>query len=157
MTEANKYPVIITSHARERYVVRISDPVRYSHLNQCKLGCEMCTSLAMELRQAIVVCRRGIDRELSGRILAAIRGNKLVQDQMFLSAIAKIFPAEVYENSQYYMDEKAIYVIVREKDGPVLVTVLSLSMLDGTILRSCKNIDDFKKVFATWKREAKVR
>ena len=147
-----KYPLTITKHARERYVVRISDPNRYRHLTQCRVGCSECIRLDTELFNVLKAYRSNIDRTLSGRVLSLIKNNQKVTDTDFIRTMEKAYQIEFSngEAREYYQDDKAVYVITREPDGhPVLITVLSEDMIDGSVLKY--NTSNSKEILNRWK------
>lgn len=82
-----KYPLTITKHARERFIVRIIDPKRYLHLTQCRQGCEECVRLDKELHHVINTFKGNIDRTIAGRVLAAIKMDYKITDEDFIQTM----------------------------------------------------------------------
>lgn len=155
-----RYPILITHHARQRWLERVVDPKKYIHLRRCGDGgnCGICIQLIHELRDIMRNVRASLDRSISGRALAAIRNNERVTDPLFLDAIKRWFAEERVEPTEHYIDRQGpntiVFAIRREPDGrPIVVTVLTWDMIDGTILMA--NMDDPKKVFDAWKRQAR--
>ena len=155
MTE-KPYDVIVTRHARERWIERIADPQRYQHLKSCA-GCQTCNSLLYDLRQAAELCARQISGRLADLYREAKAANRKVTDPTFLQIIKE--RSEPNKNYDFLVSNspKAILMLSIQTEGPpVLVTILSGDMLEGTIFRHC-NREDLQKVFGRWKFEARQR
>src|SRR6185312_3189837 len=147
------YPVIITLHARERWVERIVDPRHYHHLRTCT-GCEKCNSLIRDLQGAIRYCGKQIDRVIAGRFKTAKENGKKVVDVSFLEAFKKQHGSES-EEYDFYQSGNAVFVVrqnSKEGEPPILITVLSEDMIDGTVIRTM-NSEELKSVFKRWKFE----
>jgi hypothetical protein len=157
-----RYPILITNHARQRWIERVADPKKYRHLTWCREGgtCGICIQLIHELRDILRAYRQSLDRTISGRALAAIERGEKVEDPLFIEAIKKKWPEDV-DAQEHYIDRNGlntiIFAIKREPDGrPVVVTVLTFDMLDGIVLMVNQGDQNaMKRVFETWKRQAK--
>lgn len=160
ISNQKRYPILITEHARQRWIERAVDPKRYQHLSQCRRGCAICIQLIHDIRGVMRMMKREIDGSISRRALAAIQANERVNEPLFLEAIRKKWPEDAL-GKEHYMDRTGrntiIFAISREPDGrPVVVTVLTWDMIDGTVLMANQgDKESLKRVFETWKREAK--
>jgi hypothetical protein len=158
-----RYPILITYHARQRWLERVADPKKYRHLVTCPDGgrCGICIQIIHELRDILRTYRQSLDRTISGRALAAIRHNDRVKDPMFLEAIRKKWPEDHCGASEHYFDpnshQSIIFAIKREPDGrPVVVTILTWDMIDGTVLMTNGNDPEaMQRVFKSWKSQAR--
>jgi hypothetical protein len=155
----NDHPIIITTHARQRYVERAVDPQKYGHLGKCG-GCETCDTLIREIDTTLLTIGRQIDRRICRRVMDAIRGGEKVTNPLFLEALRKRMPKEAVEDTVYYIDrsrEEPIIFAVRKRDEKtnVLLTVMSYDMIEGTILRACNTHEDATKVLKRWKFQSK--
>jgi hypothetical protein len=157
-----RYPIIITHHARQRWLERVVDPKKYLHLRRCSDGgnCSICIQLIHELRDIMQNVCASLDRSISARALASIRNNERVTDPLFLDSIKRWFAEEWVEPTEYYIDRQGqntiVFVIRREPDGrPIVVTVLTWDMIDGITMMA--NMKDSKKFFDIWKRQTRQR
>lgn len=151
-----KYDLIITVHARERWVQRIADPRRYEHLDSCKVvGCPTCVSLVHDLRNAVMVCGRGVDSSIAACYRRAKAEGRRVTDVSFMEAVRKKWPedAGIFD---FLIGHRAVLVVSQkpEEDTPILRTVMTTDMVDGMVVRTMGR-DEMKVVFKRWKREAR--
>lgn len=155
MDTPQHYKVIITTHARERWLERIVDPQRYSHLKQCP-GCQKCNDLLFDIRYIIKQYGRDIDRSIIRRLMCAKESGAKVTDPAFQESIKKQYPNEKLE---FYVDGDAVFVIGDDptKPIPVLLSVLTYDMIDGTLLRGATNKQELDAVFKKWHFEARQR
>ena len=149
-----KFDLIISPHARERWIVRIVNPTRYAHLDQCT-GCEVCTSLLHELRNIVKIGARQIDGRIAATFRHARDKNSRVTDVSFLEAIRKKHGDEA-AFFDFLVNGNAVMMLSRrpEQEVPLLVTVMTTDMIDGTVIRRMSN-EEMKTVFQRWKTEAK--
>jgi len=150
------YVCIISGHARERWIERIADPKRYEHLRTCP-GCGTCVNLLHDIRRFIQLGGRYIDREIASRFKVALEAGSRVVDASFLEAFKKQFG----ENVPYEFDQngRAVFVIAKnntEGEPPILVTVLTDEMIDGTVIRKMST-DEMKTVFKRWQFEIRQK
>lgn len=153
------YPIIVTQHARERYIVRVVDPQKFGHLETCK-GCGQCVNLLYEINILMRSMRKHMDRHISRQALKCMEQNEKVTDPLFLQTIKTHYPKEVFEETTYYIDRSTptpLIFVVKKGDPPILKTVLTWDMIDGTILRHCQNQEETTKVFKTWKFRDKMK
>lgn len=152
-----RYSILITSHARQRWIERIADPRRYAHLATCKTpGCSECVSKLHDIRAAIRCSRRYIDGEIARRVREAKAAGGVVKDVNFMAAVRKRYGEE--RDFLFLQDHSAVFVIVNppDEDIPVLLTVMSLDMIDGTVIQTFKG-DEMKAVFSRWKHERRQK
>ena len=142
------HSVIITRHARERWVERIIDPKRYDHYRLCRVGCPTCVDLAYDMMNTIRIAGRGIDRDISQRFRSA----RPVEDQVFLKAVGQTHDLASHAIKR---DDKAVFVTLKA-EIPVLGTVMSIDMMTGTIIRNNSG-NNLKNVFSSWKHEVKAK
>ena len=151
-----RYAVLITKHARERWLERIADPERYQHLSKCRVsGCCECASKARDIVGSIAAYGRQIDGEMARRVREARAAKSLVKDANFMAAIKKRYGEEqVFE---FLQDHSAVFVIVHptNEPTPVLKTVMSLDMIDGMVFQVFKH-DNMAPVFERWKHERRM-
>jgi hypothetical protein len=152
-----KHDVIITNHARERWLERVVDPKRYEHLRTCrcpKVNCPECTSLIHDIRGILRLSRRVIDGRIASCYRNARDNNKRVTDISFIEAINKRYGEEIAANMDFLISQSgaAILVTARKEDTPVIKTILTADMIEGTIFRNL-NKDELKQVFSRWKHE----
>lgn len=150
------YYLIVTNHARERWLERIADFQSYSHLSQCT-GCHKCKVLVNQMREVINHLGKNLDKEITKRYRVSRMANAEVTNATFLQAVQKL-NFEDFDRLQFFRDGKAVFVIkkVDNEIAPLLITVLSLDMIDGLVIqRFDKN--EMKDVFNRWKFEAKQR
>lgn len=153
MENPKKYDVIITSHARQRWVERIADPKRYGHLKRCHLeNCEKCSSLLYDIHGIIKAYGKTIDGAIVQRYRRAKTENSKVTDVSFLKAMAKQHgDLACFE---FLRSENAVFMTKLEENTPILITVMGIGMIDGTVLRNFSK-EELKTVFHRWKREIK--
>ena len=148
-----RYAVLITTHARQRWMERVVDPERYSHLKGCKVSCcEECLTKIQEIRNILRDSRRNVDSEIARRVREARAAKAVVKDMNFMAAIKKRYGEEkVFE---FLQDHSAVYVITHppNEPSPVLLTVMSLDMIDGMVFQTFKP-EELKPVFERWKHE----
>lgn len=144
--------LVITHHARERWVERISDPDKYSHLSTCQ-GCAVCHRLMNQIKTAVEFAKRHIDYEIMRRYRYARRENHVVNDVSFLQAQLKLY-REDFPLYEFYQNGNAVFIIKNDVKPPVLTTILSQDMIDGTAIRTMKG-SEMKEVFNRWKFENK--
>lgn len=152
-----RYAVLITSHARQRWIERIADPTRYAHLATCKVyQCPECNSKIQDIHRAIRCARRYIDGEIARRIREAKAADSYVRDVNFMAAVKKRYGEE--RDFTFLQDHSAVFVIVTppEEPSPVLLTVMSLDMIDGTVFQNFSG-DEMKAVFSRWKHERRQK
>jgi hypothetical protein len=160
--QPKRYDVLITNHARERWLERIVDPKRYEHLTTCpcpKVNCSQCTSLIHDIRDILRFDRRVIDARIASCYRDARDHGRKLTDVSFLEAIKKRHGDEVAGASEFLISHsgKAVLVILKkDNDPPVLKTILSADMVEGTIFRNLEG-EDLKKVFNRWKHERKMK
>jgi len=135
---------------------RVVDPQRYGHLKGCKTsGCEECRSKMQEMRNILRDNRRNIDSDIARRVREARAAKSLVTDLNFMAAVKKRYGTErVFE---FLQDESAVFVIVHppNEPSPVLLTVMSLDMIDGMVFQTFKP-EELKPVFERWKHERRT-
>jgi hypothetical protein len=152
------YLIIITPHARERWIERIADPKRYEHLGKCP-GCVTCANLQRDIREAIYIGARYIDRSIVQRYREAKEAGARVVDPLFLAAFKKEQRSEG-EEFEFYQSGRAVFCIGendREGEPPILITVLTEEMIDGTVLRRASSPEELKTVFKCWAFENRQR
>jgi len=154
---ASSKPVVVTSHARERWMERVADPDRYSHLHHCRLGCATCVSLLHDMRSILSNIKRIIDQEIATRTTAAIKGNNRVQEDYVLELARKLFPEK---KCDYYRDVRkphVILVLTYDTIGPVVVSVLTQELLEGVAMRAADSKEARQNLFRHWKHQAQQR
>jgi hypothetical protein len=148
---------VITPHARQRYIERISSPKLFAHLGTCRRpSCDTCVSLAIRIRHTTQAARKYIDREIRDKLGKAQADGAHVKNPSFLEVIRKVYPTD--RNFEFLMYGTAVFVIVNPADepSPVLLTVMSVDMIDGMVIQS-STTDELTVYFDRWKREAKNR
>lgn len=157
-----KYDLIITNHARERWVERIVDPTRYEHLSKChETECETCRSLVHDIHGALRIARRQIDGRILHCYLAAKEADNRVKDLSFKEAIAKR-QAEFYGKNlewvDFWISGRAVLMVSKtpQEETPTLITVLTNDMIDGTVIKDTP-LPDLKKTFKRWKHQARQK
>ena len=143
----------ITGHARQRWVERIVDPKRYAHLSTCKDNCETCQSLLYDIRMVLQHAGKGIDKEIIYYYDAAIHQNLRITDANFIAAMKEKHGKIDHFDFLYY---KTAILLVKKETPPVLLTVMTLDMIDGTVFRNF-DTDGLKTAFKRWKFETKQR
>lgn len=155
MTETKKYELIITNHARERWVERVVDATRYEHLSKCKVGsgCGTCESLINDIHGALRMARKQIDGRILACYLSAKQANDRVTDVSFMETIAKTHGSDA-KHMDFLISGIAILVVSQkpEEETPQLLTVLTKNMIDGTVVKNTP-VPEMKKVFKRWKHE----
>ena len=152
-----RYDILITKHARERWVTRIADPERFTHLNSCKRIRRNCSECGWDLNAAhstIRECRRGIDIAIVSAYRRARDDKMFVTDENFKEAIRKRYGEK---NLKFYNDGRAVFVVLDpapDLDIPVLLTIMTPDMIDGMVFQVMEPAD-MKAVFDRWKREMK--
>lgn len=155
--ERPRYSILITVHARQRWMERVADPKHYAHLSKCKVpNCDQCNSLMHDLRNAIRCARRHIDGAIARRVREAREAGSFVKDVNFMRAVKKRYGED--RDFTFLQDHSAVFVIVNPPDEPtpVLLTVMSLDMIDGTVIQTFKG-DEMKPVFERWKHERRQK
>jgi hypothetical protein len=150
------YKLLIGDHGRQRWIERVVDPKRYKHLSICKIpNCEECKSLMFDIRNVIKTLGHRIDSQISGAFLEARDAGRKVTDVSFIEAIRR---KEILRDELdfYLTNRKGTVIAVTRNDPPVLVTILSNDMIDGTVIRN-NDRDSMKTVFQRWKYEARRR
>lgn len=151
------YDIIITKHARERWVERIADPKRYSHLLSCNKNCPTCAKLHYDIKNVIEVAGHSIDGQIAAAYKEARNKNTVITDKNFIQ-VQKQFGD--YHKFKFYSarNNKAILIVAIDKrttEGlPLLLSVLTPDMVDGTVINCSNNI---KAVFNNWKHEVKLK
>lgn len=150
------YYLIVTNHARERWLERIVDPQSYSHLSRCT-GCQKCLDLQLRMKEVIERVGKNINREIVKRYRIARMANAEVTDELFLQAVRKL-NFEDFDRLQFFRDGKAVFVIkkVDNEQAPLLITVLSQDMIDGLVIQR-SSLTEMKNVFKQWKFQNKQR
>lgn len=153
--QPRKYDVIITHHARQRWVERFQDPKSFSHLSECRRErCEQCATLLHRLRFILKHNVRRIDGAIAGRFREARDANNVVTDYSFLETMRKQYGDEVSQYT-FYQHGGDIFM-VKQEETPVLVTILSEDMLEGTVIRKA-NPEEMNQIFARWRFEDRQR
>lgn len=156
-----KYDLIITSHARQRWIERIADPTRYEHLRTCR-GCETCTSLINDIRNILRVAGRSIDGVIVRRYRKARDEGNRVTDISFQEAVKKkeeiLRQYREPRELEFLVSENAILVVAKkpDQDTPVLLTIMSEDMIEGTIFRTL-DPSELKRVFKRWHFERRMK
>lgn len=152
-----RYAITITSHARRRWVERVTHPDRFKHLSQCKFGCLECGRKLDELQAVIANSKRNIDGEISRRIRDARAAGQFVKDINFMAAVKKRYGEG--RDFTFLQDDCAVFVTVKPPDepSPVLLTVMSLDMIDGTVLQTFRTKEELGKVFSRWRHERRMK
>ena len=154
---SRRYAITITSHARRRWVERIAAPEKFRHLSQCKtFACEECQRKNNELFTIIGNSKRNIDGEIARRIRDARTAGQFVKDVNFMAAVKKRYGEA--RDFTFLQDDCAVFVIVKppEESSPVLLTVMSLDMIDGTVFQTFRTKEELVKVFSRWRYERRV-
>lgn len=136
--------IIVTNHAKERWITRIISPEHYSHLNMCT-GCEKCTSLIHDINSALKMSGNGI----SNSIRKSFANAEVVNDPHLLEAIEKHYPGRVM-----YRNKNAVFVTKTDGEKIVIVSIMSFDMLDGTLIRT-KSKQEISSLFKRWKFESR--
>ena len=115
------YLVIISSHARERWIERVADWKRYEHLGKCQ-GCGTCVNLVHDIRTAIQIGARYIDRAIVARFREALEAGAKVVDVNFLDGLEYKEVVESHTSKCSFLDLEPIkhhdkYVGRRVKRG----------------------------------------
>lgn len=154
----SKYEILITSHARFRWVERIDSPQKYAHLSVCKLGCETCQILLHSLNEHLRIARKYIDRAILHAYQAAIYQNTRVLDYNFMWAVLKLHGEEEAEHLEFLIYKNAV-LVVKKSDAqiPVIKTILSHDMIDGTALQAFRKGKERDDLLKRWKFEDKQR
>lgn len=148
-----KYDILITNHARERWVERVVDPKRYEHLHKCRgEGCEQCVTLLHDLRNAVKICGRGIDGKIAAAYRIAKEEGRHVTDLSFIEAVKKRYGIRGRVDFLLTPSNKVLVVCYNEEEIPVLKTILTQDMVDGFVIMTSNN-DDMKTVFKRWRFE----
>lgn len=153
------HPIIITRHARERYVIRAVDPVKFAHLNSCR-GCDQCVSLLYEVNLITRSMRRHMDRHICRQALDAVERNEQVTDPLFIETVKTRLPKDYFGETNYYIDRSTpntLVFVVKREEALVLKTVLTWDMIDGMVLRHCHKPEEFAKVFRSWKHQTRIK
>ena len=149
------YRLVITAHARERWVERVLCPDRYKHLQTCKRvqSCETCHSQMQEIKSMISRSCREIDRGIVRRYFAALESEAYVVDVNFHAAIRKRYGSEEFS---FLKDHSAVFVVAHPpgEPVPVLKTVMTLDMIDGMVFQVFGNDKEaINTVFERWRHE----
>lgn len=149
------YRLLITTHARERWVERILCPERYTHLRTCKnpRNCSQCQAQVAEINMMISRSCREIDRSIIRRYFAALKDENYVIDPNFHAAIRQRYGQEEFT---FLKDHSAVFVVAHPPDEPipVLKTIMSLDMIEGMVMQVFGNDQEaMKKVFERWRHE----
>lgn len=143
------HPILITNHARERWLMRVADPKRYQHLALCK-GCPQCNSLIFDIRNIIKLMGRNIDIAIKSRFLKA-QGHPYLDTQVI---------EEVKKSYHYPLDfhvHDDVVFVTTFHDGnptPVLVTVLTTLMLEA---RKELDKEEINSMMRKWHFEARQK
>ncbi len=151
---ARNYDVNITIHARERWLERIVDPKRYSHLSKCQIpSCGQCITLMHNIRNIITNTRRQIDGRISETFMLAKRAENKVTDRNFLSAMENQHGDLSSYEFYHSLDGRAIFMAQNQDGRLVLFTIMSDDMLDGTTQRVLGSSKEFNPLSSKWKFE----
>lgn len=151
--------LLITEHAKERWVERVVDPTRYIHLETCKIqGCKTCSSLLYDIRG--ILRNPKAKRSIEGRILAtyqqSLLTNSYIADVSFLEAVKKKYGD--ISRFKFLLTGSGMAVLVvskkPEESFPALLTVMRSDMVDGMVIRTM-NKQEMKNVFNRWKYETR--
>jgi hypothetical protein len=149
------YKLLITVHARQRWVERILCPDRYVHLRTCKRPkqCVTCIAQMAEINAMIDRSCREIDRNIIRRYFAAKEAESYVLDPNFHAAIRQRFGDEEFT---FLKDHSAVFAISHPPNEPipVLKTVMSLDMIEGMVFQVFGNDREaIQTVFERWRHE----
>lgn len=147
----------IKSHARKRYVERIRQPSHYAHLSTCKLNCSECQKLNGDLECVVNNFGRKIDWEIGTSYREAKSNNWIITDFNFIEAIKQKYGEIGAGRRSFYRNKNAVFVVIEDEEVPVLVTVLDISMIEGTVLDAFVGTNKMSSVFSAWKFQAKQR
>lgn len=146
------YDLIITHHARERWVERIMEPVRFAHLAACRRpGCETCDSLRTERSSVIRGAKRSVDGSLAASFRAA---TEPVCNRLFMQAVAKRYGRQA-DRLGFRKNGNAVFVVAKEAP-PVLLTVMSQDMVQGLIFMTLDH-RELRPMFEELKHQRRIR
>ena len=162
-----KYPLAITTHARERWIERIVDSTRYAHLGLCKnkiSNCARCSELMYDIRNAVLIAARNIDREIHRRYSYCKENNLYIKDKLFLEAMKKEH-GEDMQYMEFLLNGNAVFMTSTKRPNwfenknpapvPTLITVLNYGMIEGTVFKRFDG-EEIKTAFRTWKFHTKT-
>lgn len=154
--------LIITNHARVRYVQRIRQPIHYKHLLNCNKNCAECAKLEDDSKAVVRNFAPKIDWEIVTLFKEAKKQNWTIKDVSFLEAILKKY-GENSNKDKFYRNGDAILVVTEDDNNefnssfPTLVTVLNIQMIDGTTIDAFAGTKQMDNVFKRWKFQARQR
>lgn len=155
--EIRQYDLMITQHAKERWLERKVDPVRYNHLETCKLqGCGMCSGLLHDIRTILQnsKIKISIENSILDTYHHSLANKYYVADQSFLDAVKKKYGD--ITNFKFLLSGKGDIVLVVFQNPleklPVLKTIMRSDMVEGMVIRTF-NGQEMKTVFNRWKYE----
>lgn len=152
--EEKHYDLVITKHARERWVERVCSPRKFSHLATCP-GCSTCLELVHALANHIKIAGRSLDFEIIKAFRKARDNDKKVTDAAFLETVKKKW-GEYGKYDFFVTDRDSVMVVFHppEETTPVLLTVMSANMVAGTVARG---VGSGEGIFDRLKHEARVK
>lgn len=146
--------LVITNHARERWVERVINPKHYAHFADCKNvnHCQVCIKLREDMDFVLSNFYDEINKNISSLYYKS--KNKKITDRSFLEIIQKDY--DDFDKLVFLDCESCIFVISNHNEKSVLRTILKRGMLEGTIFKNIKNyeVDD---LFKRWKFEDRQR
>jgi hypothetical protein len=153
--DAAMYKLKIQPHARERWVERVVDYNRYSHLEGCKTpNCEKCRSLIGDIRYIIQTLKSRLDSQILAAFMDAKEADRRVTDYNFLKTVEKRYDSARYDF--WELRSGHVFVTTNDEIPPALITVLRREQLDGTVIRDSSPAE-LKQAFKRWQFEARQR
>jgi hypothetical protein len=110
--------------------------------------------LIHEIRNIIAFDQKAINGRICARALSVIEASQKVEDPVFLETIRKYYVDS--KNKDFYEDRDFVYVLTNNTEIPVLVTLLSRDMIDGTVIMKTEK-PEMTNVFKAWKFHQKMK
>lgn len=144
--------LLVTQHARLRWVERAVDYERYKHLRYCQSNkCLQCQELRADLDLVVRNVKFYLDNSIQEYYREAVEADRWVRTGLFLEAIEKQYGKRDYVS--FLQTKKGAILVLRvdSEDMYVLLSVLSNDMLESTVFRNAVTNDEFKAIFGKMK------